>query len=68
MPFGEAGAYWLLLGSDLRLQRTAYDLSSSAERIRATSYPQAEEFAARSVLQPPAEREMLDLFSKAELR
>ncbi len=68
MPFGEAGAYWLLLGSDLQLQRTAYDLSSAADRIRATSYPQAEEFAARSVLHPPAEQEMLDLFSKAELR
>ena len=60
MPFGDAGADWLLLGPDLQLQRTAYDLSSAAERIRATSYPQAEEFAARSVLQPPAEQEMLD--------
>jgi len=68
MPFGEAGAYWLLLGSDLQMQRTAYDLSSAADRIRATSYPQAEEFASRSVLQPPGEQEMLDLFSKAELR
>ena len=68
MPFGDAGAYWLLLGPDLQLRRTAYDLSSAAERIRATSYPQAEEFAVRSVLQPPAEQEMLDLFGKAELR
>ena len=68
MPFGDAGAYWLLLGPDPQLRRTAYDLSSAAERIRATTYPQAEQFAAGSVLQPPAEQEMLAMFSKAELR
>jgi putative phosphoesterase len=68
MPFGDAGAYWLLLGPDPQLRRTAYDFSSAAERIRATTYPQAEQFAAGSVLQPPAEQEMLVLFSRAELR
>ena len=68
MPFGEPGAYWLLIGRNLQLRRTAYDLPAAATRIRATAYPQAEEFAARSVLQPPAEQEMLELFSKAELR
>lgn len=68
MPFGDASACWLLLGPDLRLQRTAYDVSSAAERIRATSYPQAEEFATRSVLQPPSEQDMLDLFRGAELK
>ena len=68
MPFGDPGAYWLLLDSGLQLQRTAYDLLSAAERIRATRYPQADEFAASYVLQPPGESEMLELFSKAELR
>ena len=68
MPFGDVGADWLLVGPDLQLQRTAYDLLSAAERICATSYPQAEEFAARSVLKPPTEQEMLELFSKAELK
>ena len=68
MPFGDAGAYWLLLGPDLQLRRTTYDLSSAAERIRASSYPQAEEFAAHSVLQPPPEQQMLELFSRAELK
>jgi predicted phosphodiesterase len=68
MPFGAAGADWLLIGPDLHLQHTAYDLSSAAGRIRATAYPLAEEFAARSVLQPPAEQEMLDRFRVAELR
>jgi putative phosphoesterase len=68
MPFGDAGADWLLLGPDLELQHTAYDLPAAARRIRATAYPQAEEFASRSVLEPPGEQEMLDLFKTAELR
>ncbi len=68
MPFGEAGAYWLLLGPGVEFRDTKYDLTKAAERIRETKYPQAEEFAARSVLQPPSEREMLEVFSRAELK
>jgi predicted phosphodiesterase len=47
MPFGEPGASWLLFGPTVQLRRTAYDLTKAAERIRATPYPQAQEFAAR---------------------
>jgi putative phosphoesterase len=68
MPFGAPGAYWLLLGPDLQLRRTDYDLAGAAERIRATDYPQAESFAAGNILRPPSEREMLEAFSRAELR
>ena len=68
MPFGEPGAYWLLLGPDVQLRQTSYDLEKAAERIRATSYPQAQEFATRNVLQPPTEREMLEVFAKVELK
>ena len=64
MPFGKPGAYWLLLGPDVQLRHTPYDLAQAAERIRDTEYPQAQDFAARNVLQPPAEREMLETFSK----
>jgi predicted phosphodiesterase len=68
MPFGEPGAYWLLLGADVQLRRTDYDLAKAAERIRATKYPQAEDFAARNVLLPPSEASMLEAFSKGELK
>jgi diadenosine tetraphosphatase ApaH/serine/threonine PP2A family protein phosphatase len=68
MPFGEPGAYWLLLGTDVQLRHTPYDLAKAAGRIRATSYPQAEDFAARNVLQVPSEKEMLEAFAKAELK
>jgi putative phosphoesterase len=68
MPFGAPGADWLLLGPDVRLQHTPYDLAGAADRIRATGYPQAEEFAAKYVLQPPSEQQMLDVFARAELK
>jgi predicted phosphodiesterase len=68
MPFGEPGAYWLLLGPDVQFRHTPYDLAKAAECIRATSYPQAEDFAAHNILQPPSEKEMLEAFSKAELK
>jgi putative phosphoesterase len=68
MPFGEPGADWLLLGPDVELRHTNYDLGHAAERIRGTKYPQAEDFAVRNVLQPPSEEEMLRVFSRAELK
>jgi putative phosphoesterase len=68
MPFGNPGAYWLLLGDDVELRRTPYDLEEAARRIRATRYPKAEEFAARNVLQPPTEQDILEMFSRAELK
>jgi len=68
MPFGEPGADWLLLGPDIGLRHTYYDLARAAERIRSTTYPQAEDFAARNVLQAPSEEEALTAFTGAELR
>jgi predicted phosphodiesterase len=68
MPFGEPGAYWLLLGPDVQLRHTPYDLTEAAERIRDTNYPQAPDFAAHNVLQPPSEGEMLKVFTRVELR
>jgi hypothetical protein len=68
MPFGEPGAYWLLLGPNVELRHTPYDLAEAAERIRSTNYPQAQDFATHNVLQPPAEGKMLEAFTKVELR
>ena len=36
--------------------------------IRATSYPEAREFADRDVLSPRSESEALELFARAEMR
>ncbi|MFL5575026.1 MAG: metallophosphoesterase family protein [Gemmatimonadaceae bacterium] len=59
MPYGRPGAYWLLLGPDVRPMRTEYDLGRAAALVRRTSYPQAAEFAARHVLHPDSEEEAL---------
>jgi predicted phosphodiesterase len=66
MPFQDAGAYWALLGPDVELRRTAYDLDRAAARVRATAYPLAEQCAS-GILAPPAEQAMLEQFTKAEL-
>ena len=56
MPYGLPGAHWLLLGPGARPVRTEYDLERAAALVRQTRYPQADEFAARHVLDPyPAE-------------
>ena len=65
MPFGKAGADWLLLGPGIELRHTAYDLQKGAERIANTRYPQAQDFAERYVLHPPSEEEMLKAWSGA---
>ena len=67
MPFGEPGAHWVLLGPDVELRRTLYDLEKAAARFRETSYPKAGE-AAGIILKPPSEDTMLELFSKAEVQ
>ena len=68
MPFADPGAYWLLSGPDVQLRRTTYDLEAAAARIRRTSFPDAQSFAANHVLHPRAEQEMLDLYAKADGR
>jgi predicted phosphodiesterase len=65
MPFGKPGAYWLLLGSNVELRRTEYDLEAAAERVRRTTYPQADEFASRNILDPPSEAQMLEAFARS---
>jgi len=67
MPFGEPGADWLLLGPDVQLRHTAYDLEDAAARILRSSYPQAEEFVSRYLLKPPPADDMLALFTRAQL-
>ena len=66
-PYGEARAYWLLLGPEVQLQQTGYDLTKAVERIRRTDYPHADEFA-RDLVRPPSEEQMLETFTPWELR
>lgn len=68
MPFGPPGADWLLLGPGVAFRHTNYDLPAAATRIRETTYPGADDFAAQYVLAPASEAKMLEMFAKAELK
>ena len=68
MPYGPPGAYWLLLGPEVELRRSEYDLGEAAARIRASGHPGAEEFAARNVLGPPTAAEATEFFERAARR
>jgi predicted phosphodiesterase len=68
MPFGAPGADWLLIGPNVELRHTTYDLVDAAGRVRATRYPQAEEFSARSVLEPPSEADVMAALTSASFR
>jgi hypothetical protein len=44
-------------------RHSPYDLTKSAERIRAATYLLAQDFAAHNILQPPTEEEALEVFT-----
>jgi predicted phosphodiesterase len=67
MPFAEPGAYWLLLGHELQLRHTTYDVDAAAELVRATQFPGAEGFA-RQILQPFSEQVTLDSYARVDGR
>lgn len=49
-------------------RKTSYDLAGAALRIRATQYPQAQDFAERQVLKPASEEAILETYGRAELK
>jgi predicted phosphodiesterase len=66
MPYGPPGtlAYWALLGPEVTLRRTAYDLERAAERMRVSAWPTAPEFIEENLLHgPPSDAEALALFT-----
>jgi putative phosphoesterase len=66
-PFAPpAGAHWLLLGPDVQLRQTAYDVERTAEEMRATGFPLVDAVAVRYVLRPPPEAEMLAVYARAD--
>ncbi len=65
MPYeGRPGAYWALLGPDVELRRTEYDLAAAAARILATGFPGAEEHVEENVLASPAREEAIAYFEE----
>lgn len=65
MPFeGRTGAYWTLLGPVVTARITHYDLERAARDIRASGYPNAEEFVRKDLLAPMTAEEAIELMEK----
>jgi predicted phosphodiesterase len=62
MPYGETGAHWALLGPDVDLRRTDYDLERAAARIRTSAWPLAASFADENVLTTTSAEEAIAYF------
>jgi 16S rRNA processing protein RimM len=64
-PFeDEPGAYWAIVGDEVELRRTEYDLETAAAAIRASGHPRAAEVAEENVLRVPSREEGIAWFSE----
>lgn len=59
MPYqGEPGAYWALLGPNIELRRTEYDLDAAVTAMRESGCPHVTEVFIETVLHPPTAEEV----------
>ena len=59
MPYmGEPGAFWAVLGPDVELRRTEYDVDEAVRRYRETDDPLAEQMV-EILLEPPTPEEVI---------
>ena len=49
---GRPGAYWVLLGPEVGMRRTEYDVIDAVKQLRATGYPDVEEMLRESLTDP----------------
>ena len=61
---GHAGAYWVLLGPDVVLRRTLYDIADAAKQLRATEFPDVDEMLRESLTAPVDPDEVAALFEE----
>jgi hypothetical protein len=46
MPYeGRRGAFWALLGPDVELRRTEYDVEAAVAQLLVTGYPDVDQYA-----------------------
>ena len=68
MPYeGRAAAYWALLGPDVDLRSTRYDVTVTCARIRESGIPDAEEYA-EGLAHPPPAAEANEFFERMATR
>ena len=68
MPYGEPGAYWLMLGPGVGLRKTDYDREAAAARMRAKGSEDAERFAQDNVLKVPSVEQAMEFMRGAEAK
>jgi predicted phosphodiesterase len=60
LPYeGRPGAYWALLGPDIELRRTEYDVDETVALYRASGQPNVEQIV-EMMVEPPEPREVID--------
>jgi putative phosphoesterase len=65
LPYeGRPGAYWALLGPDVSLRRTEYDLDQAVDTYRRSGFPNADELV-ELLLEPPTPAEVIEHAEKA---
>ena len=66
MPYEERpGAYWAILGPDVELRRTEYDVDEAVSRLRASGMPDPETLA-ENLLTPPTPAELIEHAERLE--
>jgi predicted phosphodiesterase len=61
---GSPGAYWALLGPDVELRRTEYDLEAAITELRAGGFPDLDEMVQESLLEPMDPDEVAEFFER----
>jgi predicted phosphodiesterase len=65
MPYeGNRGAYWALLGPDVELRRTEYDLEGGLAELRAGGFPDLDEMLNESLIEPVDPRDVSEFFER----
>jgi predicted phosphodiesterase len=58
MPYeGEVAAFWAVIGEDAEFRKTVFDVEHAIAEMRKSSWPPAETFADRNLVQPPTRDE-----------
>src|SRR3954453_11767389 len=60
MPYeGEVAAFWAIFDDDAEFRKTAFDVERAAADVRASDWPNAEEFVTENLLAAPSRSEAL---------
>jgi predicted phosphodiesterase len=65
MPYeGEVAAFWAILGPDVELRRTPFDIDRSAEALLQSGWPEAQSFVDENVRDAVPREEVITLFEQ----